>query len=84
VKVEVKRRRGFTGPVTIGIPLPPSVKGVGAKTLTIPASKSSSALAITADATAAPGQLANMVVRAQMDFDGKAEVDAPIDLKIVP
>ena len=84
VKVEVKRRRGFTGPVTIGIPLPPGVKGVGAKTLTIPASKSSSALAITADATAAPGQLANMVVRAQMDFDGKAEVDAPIDLKIVP
>jgi hypothetical protein len=84
VKVDVKRRRGFTGPVTIGVPLPPGVKGVGAKALTIPANKSSSALAITADATAATGPLANMVVRAQMDFDGKAEVDAPIDLKIVP
>jgi hypothetical protein len=70
--------------VTIGVPLPPGVKGIAAKALTIPENKSSGGLAITADTSAAPGPLANMVVRAQMDFDGKAEVDAPIDLKVVP
>ena len=39
---------------------------------------------ITAKPNATPGPLANMVVRAQMDFEGKAEVDAPISLKVVP
>jgi hypothetical protein len=84
VKIDVRRRKGFTGPVTIGVPLPPGVKGIDAKPLTIPANKNDAVVAITADASATPGQLANMVVRAQMDYQGKAEVDAPISLKVVP
>ena len=39
MKIDVKRRKGFTGPVTIGVPLPPGVKGIDAKPLTIPANK---------------------------------------------
>lgn len=84
VKIDLKRRKGFTGPVTLGVPLPPGVKGINAKPLTIPANKNVGVVAITADATATPGPLANMVVRAQMEFQGKAEVDAPISLKVVP
>ena len=84
VKVDVKRRRGFTGPVTLGLPLPPGVQGIDAKPVTVPAGKNSGVLLITAKPNASPGPLANMVVRAQMDFEGKAEVDAPIGLKVVP
>jgi hypothetical protein len=84
VNVNVRRRAGFTGPVTIGLPLPPGVAGIKAKPLTIPANKNDGVVAITADATATPGPLENMVLRAQMDFQGTAEVDAPIGLKVVP
>jgi hypothetical protein len=84
VNVNVRRRAGFRGPVTIGVPLPPGVVGIKAKPLTIPANKTDGVLAITADATATSGSLANMVLRAQMDFQGTAEVDAPINLKVLP
>jgi hypothetical protein len=84
VKVNVKRRSGFAGPVSIGLPLPPGVAGVKAEPLTLPANKTDGVVAITADATATPGPLANMVLRAKMDFQGTAEVDAPISLKIAP
>jgi hypothetical protein len=84
VKIDLKRRKGFTGPVTLGVPLPPGVKGIHAKPLTIPANKNAGVMSITADAAAAPGPLANMVLRAQMEFQGKAEVDAPLSLKVVP
>ena len=84
MKVNVRRRSGFAGPVSIGLPLPPGVAGIKAKPLTIPANKNDGVVAITADATATPGPLANMVLRAQMDFQGTAEVDAPISLKVVP
>jgi hypothetical protein len=84
VKIDVKRRKGFTGPVTLGLPLPPGLKGIEAKPVTVPASKTSAVVLITAGPSAPPGPLANLVVRAQMEFEGKAEVDAPIRLKIVP
>ena len=84
VKVDVKRRKGFAGPVTLGLPLPPGVQGIDAKPITVPAGKNSGVILITAKPNAPPGPLANMVVRAQMDFEGKAEVDAPIGLKVVP
>jgi hypothetical protein len=84
VKVDLKRRRGFAGPVTLVLPLPPGVKGIAAKPITIAASKTSADVAITADASAPTGALANLVIRAEADFQGRAEVDAPISLKIVP
>jgi hypothetical protein len=84
VKVDLKRRRGFAGPVTLALPLPPGVKGIAAKPITIAASKTFADFVITADASAQSGALANLVIRAEADFQGKAEVDAPISLKIVP
>jgi hypothetical protein len=84
VKVDVKRRKGFTGPVTLGLLLLPGVQGIDAKPVIVPAGKNSGVLLITAKLNAPQGPLANMAVRAQMDFEGKAEVDAPIGLKVVP
>ena len=84
VTVDVKRRSGFAGPVTLALPLPPGVKGISAKPITIAAKKNSAVVAITADAAAPTGLLANMVIRGEMEFQGKAEVDAPLTLKIVP
>jgi hypothetical protein len=72
------------GRVTLILPLPPGLQGIDAQPVTVPAGKNSGVIVITAKPNAPPGPLANMVVRAQMDFEGKAEVDAPIVLKVVP
>ena len=77
VKLTVKRNRGFKGPLTVGLPLPAGVKGIKADPITIVAGKKDGVLVITADASATQGPLPNMVARAEIDFDGKAEVDAP-------
>lgn len=84
VKVRIQRRRGFKGPVAIGLPLPPGIAGIVGSPLTIPADKREGLLSIAATTAATPGDVANLVVRAAADFEGKAEVDAPINLKIVP
>jgi hypothetical protein len=83
VKVKVRRSRGFKGPVTVGLPLPPGLTGIKAEAVLIPAAKSEAVLKIAADKSAAPGAVA-LVVRGAADFEGKAEVDAPITLKVVP
>jgi hypothetical protein len=84
VKVKVRRSRGFKGPVTVGLPLPPGVTGLKAEAVSIPAAKSDAVLTIAAERSAAPGAVANLVIRGAADFEGKAEVDAPITLKVVP
>ena len=82
IKVTVKRANGFTGPVTLTLPLPPGVKGLSAQTVTVPADKNEGVLTVQAAGDATEGALANMVVRATMDFKGKAAVDQPITLKV--
>jgi hypothetical protein len=82
VKVTVTRANGFTGPVTLSLPLPPGVAGLTAPEVTVPADKNEGTLVITAAAEATEGQLANMVVRAKMDFNGPAEIDQPIALNV--
>jgi hypothetical protein len=84
VKVKVRRARGFSGPVTVVLPPPPGVTGIKAAPVKIPAAKNEALLTIVADKAASLGDVANLVVRGQADFEGKAEVDAPITLKIVP
>jgi hypothetical protein len=84
VKVKIRRARGFKGPVTVGLPLPPGVAGIKAEPVSIPATKSEAVLTIAAEKSAAPGPVANLVVRGAADFEGNAEVDTPISLKIVP
>jgi predicted transcriptional regulator len=84
VRVKVRRTRAFKGPVTLGLPLPPGVIGIKAGAVTIPAQKSEAVLRIAAEKTAKPGPVANLVVRGAAQFEGQAEVDAPITLQVNP
>ncbi len=84
VKVKVRRTRTFKGPVTVELPLPPGVTGIKADAVTIPAQKSEAVLRIAAEKTAKPGPVANLVVRGAAQFEGQAEVDAPITLQVNP
>ncbi|MAG92975.1 MAG: hypothetical protein CMJ48_04410 [Planctomycetaceae bacterium] len=82
VKVTVKRLNGFAGPLTLTLPLPPGVAGLTAAPVTIPADKSEAVLSIQAAADATEGQLANLVIRATMEFQGKAAVDQAVALNV--
>ena len=82
VKATIKRVNGFKGPVELTLPLPPGVKGVTAATVQIPADKTVGTIQIKASAEATEGDLANLVVQAKADFQGKALVDAAIKLKV--
>ena len=83
VKCEVKRQNGFTGPVTLTLPLPPNVTGVKAEPVTIPADQTAGTLVVEAAGDAPEAQLANMVVRAVSQFEGEAAVDQPVTLKVM-
>jgi hypothetical protein len=82
VKATIARTNGFTGPVSLSLPLPPGVTGLTAEPVTIPADKNEGTLVITAAGDATMGQLANMVVRASMEFNGQAAIDQPIALNV--
>ncbi len=81
-KVTVTRTNGFSGPVTLSLPLPPGVAGLSAAPVTIPADKNEGTLVIQAGADATVGQLPNMVVRASMEFDGASAIDQPLALNV--
>ena len=83
VKVTVTRTNGFTGPVTLTLPLPPGITDLKAAAVTIAADKTEGVLSIAAGPKATEGGLANMVVRAKMQYDGReALVDQPITIKV--
>jgi hypothetical protein len=82
VKATVTRTNGFAGPVNLSLPLPPGVTGLTAAPVTIPADKNEGVLVIQAAGDATMGALANMVVRASMEFDGQASIDQPIALNV--
>lgn len=82
VKTTVTRTNGFAGPVTLSLPLPPGVVGLSAPAVTIPADKNEGVLMIAAAGDATLGQLANMVVRASMEFNGPAAIDQPLAINV--
>lgn len=82
IKAKVKRVNGFEGPVTLVLPDLPGVKGLSASPVTIPADQDEGTLIVQASGDATEGQIPNAVVRAMMDFDGKAAVDAPVTIKV--
>jgi hypothetical protein len=84
VKVTVRRAKGFKGPVTLGLPIPPGAAGIKADPVTIPADKADGVLTLVADKSATPGPVGNLVVRGSAEVEGLAEVDAPISVKVVP
>jgi adenosylcobinamide amidohydrolase len=81
-KVTLTRANGFTGPVTLSLPLPPNVAGLAAPAVVIPADKTEGTLVIQAAGDATMGQLANLVVRASMEFDGQSAIDQPIAINV--
>ncbi len=83
VKCEIKRQNGFTGPVTLTLPLPPNVTGIKAEPVSVPAEQSAGSIFIEAAADAPEAQLANMVVRVVAQWEGEAAVDQPVTLKVV-
>ncbi len=82
VKVSIKRINGFEGPVSFKLPLPPGVTGLRCDPLTLAADQSEGTLLLHADADAKDGKLENMVIQAEMAFDGQAAVDVPINLNV--
>ncbi len=82
VKVKLTRANGFLGPATLSLPLPPGVAGLSAAEVTIPADKDEGTLVVQAAGEATLGQLANMVVRASMQFDGPAAIDQPLSINV--
>jgi hypothetical protein len=82
VKVDVKRIGDFKGPVQLALVVPDGVKGLSAAPVTIAADETSAVLKVKADGEAPEGSPANLVVRGEMDFQGKAAVDAAVTLKI--
>ena len=82
VKVTIARVNGYMGPVELTLPLPPGVAGLSAAAVTIPADKNEGVLVIQAAADATEGPLANMVVHATAEFNGKAAVDQPIAINV--
>ena len=82
IKVTVTRQNEFQGPVKLSLPLPPNVTGLSAPEVTIPADQNEGVLVVQADGNATEGDLANLVIRAAMDFDGQAAVDAPVTIKV--
>jgi hypothetical protein len=82
VKVTIARVNGFVGPVELSLPLPPGVVGLTAAPVTIAADKTEGTLTIQSAGDTTEGQLANMVIHASMDFNGKAGVDQPLTLNI--
>ena len=65
------------------LPLPPGITDLKAAAVTIAADKTEGVLSIAAGPKATEGGLANMVVRAKMQYDGReALVDQPITIKV--
>lgn len=82
VKVTVNRINKFAGPVELSLGLPPGVTGLTAAPVTVPADKNEGTLIVQASNEATEGKLANLVVHASMEFEGKAGVDMPIAITV--
>ena len=82
VKVTVKRKDGFEGPVNVTLPLPPGVTGLKTEALTIPADQTEGILKILAEANSTAGKIEHVVVRGAMDYRGQASIDAPVTLNV--
>lgn len=83
VKVTLTRKNNFAGPVKVSLVLPEGISGVTSNTVDIAADQTEATLTLTAAADAAPADIANAVIRATAEFNGRmAAFDAPTALKI--
>ncbi|QDT34313.1 hypothetical protein [Thalassoglobus polymorphus] len=82
VTVKVTRQNGFTGPVTLALESPAGVNGLAATPVVVPAGQAEGKIVIQTTGEAPDGKVENLVVRAGMDFNGRAEVDSPVVLEV--
>jgi hypothetical protein len=83
-KVAVTRKNNFLGAMKLHLVLPEGISGVKADPVDIPADQSEGTLTIVVAADAAPGDIANAVIRATGDVDGRAaSTDVPLAIKVV-
>lgn len=84
VKVTITRKNNFAGVMKLSLVVPEGVTGLSAETVDVAADQAEGTLTITAAADAAVGDIANVVIRATGDFNGRAaSTDVPVALKIV-
>jgi len=83
VKVTVKREKGFTGPVTVGLAVPHGTAGLSAPPVTIAADQTEAVLKVSAAADATEGDIANLVARGSAEWDGPISADQTVKLKVV-
>jgi hypothetical protein len=84
VKVTVTRKNNFAGVMKLSLVLPEGVAGLTADPVDVAADQAEGTLTITAAADAPLGDLANVVIRATGDFNGRAaSTDVPVAVKIV-
>ncbi|MHC4878017.1 MAG: hypothetical protein ACYTGL_16300 [Planctomycetota bacterium] len=82
VKVTAKRINGFTGPITVGLAMPPGSSGLSAPPVTIPADQTEATLKITAAGDTPEGQIANLFVRGKSDWNGPTSADVAVTVKV--
>ncbi|MDB4439290.1 hypothetical protein N9153_00055 [Planctomicrobium sp.] len=80
--LKVTRQNNFAGPVQLTLASPPGVNGLAADPVEIPADQAEGKIIVKTTGDAPDGKIGNVVVRAVMQFDGNAEVDAPITIEL--
>ncbi|MGV2339369.1 MAG UNVERIFIED_CONTAM: hypothetical protein LVR18_36940 [Planctomycetaceae bacterium] len=84
VKVTATRKADYKGPLTVNLVLPPGVTALKADAVQIPAEQTEATLTITAAPDATPGDIANVVLQASADINGRnAATDVPVAVKVV-
>jgi hypothetical protein len=83
--VRVKRLHDYKGDFKVQLVLPANVKGVSSTAVIIPAGKDEVKLPLKAPADAAPGNRANLIVRATATLDGNIPVthETKININVV-
>ena len=84
VKVTVTRKNNFAGAMTLSLVLPEGVAGLTAAPVDVAADQTEGTLTVAVAADAAVGDIANAVIRATGDFNGRvASTDIPVAIKVV-
>ncbi len=83
VKVTVTRKNGFAGAMKVALAVPVGVTGISSDVAALAADQTEATVTISAAADATVGDVANLVIQATGEFNGRsAAVDVPIALKI--
>ena len=84
VKVTIVRKNSFTANLKLTLVLPDGVTGIAAEPFEVAADQAEGTLTLIAAADAPIGDIANAVIRATGDFNGRsASTDVPVAVKVI-